>query len=746
MQQEGKSSAYGRLKELRRTPSFVVEENVIGFEADANTLLAKLLENEPRRFVISIFGMGGLGKTTLAKKLYHSIDVRNKFDRCAWVSVSQEYRTQDLLLRIIESFKVVNGTKEIEKFNEQSLERYLHKSLEGYSYLVVIDDVWHKEAWESLRRAFPDNKNGSRVIITTRIREVAERSDEKIHVHELRFLTPDESWKLFCDKAFPSLNSDEGLDKLGREMVGKCGGLPLAIVVLGGLLSAKKPQGWHVVRDHIWRHLRNDSIHISYLLALSFNDLSYQLKLCFLYLGLLPEDFEICTEKLIQLWVAEGFIEGTEDQLMEEVAQDNLNELINRSLIQIEKKCWGRVITCRVHDLLRDLAIEKAKQLNFIHICDEDNHSSRSSITVTCRRQAIYSGSGSESWFWLQQYNPLSRSLLFFQQPEDKSFRIAQHLAFMCSRFRLLRILDIDGSQSNNTVPKSRDFPKEIEELIQLRYLGLTNGYIHVFPPSIVKLKRLQTLRLHGFEWFFDRLPTEIGKLQELRHLIGNFRGTLPVHNLTNLQTLKNIDYGSWTKINPVKLVNLRELRIISGRPNEKAITLDSVTTLQSLRILSVWLRPGQAFTSLKPLGHCPCLADLRLNGKLEKLPIDMDKLLPNLECLKFSGSLLQDDPMASLEKLPNLMILVLSFNSYSGKKLTCSAKGFPRLEILQIDLKELEEWQVDEDAMPMLRGLKIVENSKLRITERLRSIPLPGEWECEDGRIPINNSSYIQV
>ncbi|XP_031249448.1 disease resistance protein RPP13-like [Pistacia vera] len=235
--------------------------------------------------------------------------------------------------------------------------------------------------------------------------------------------------------------------------------------------------------------------------------------------------------------------------------------------------------------------------------------------------------------------------------------------------------------------------------------------YIYMFPPSIVKLKRLQTLRLHGFAWFFDGLPTEIGNLQGLRHLIGNFRGTLPIDNLTNLQTLKNIDYGSWTKINPVKLINLRELRIISVKPNEDAISLDSVTTLQSLRILSVWLKPNQSFTSLKPL-----------------------------------GSLLKDDPMASLKKLPNLTIIVLSFNSYTGRKLMCSAKGFPRLEIMQFDLEELEEWQVDEDAMPMLRGLKMMENSKLKIPERLRSIPLPGEWECEDGRIPINNSSYIQV
>lgn len=122
-----------------------------------------------------------------------------------------------------------------------------------------------------------------------------------------------------------------------------------------------------------------------------------------------------------------------------------------------------------------------------------------------------------------------------------------------------------------------------------------------------------------------------------------------------------------------------------------------------------------------------------------------MDEILPNLECLKLSGSILRDDPMALLEKLPNLMILVLNFVSCCEKKMICSANGFPRLEILRFDFYELEEWQVHQDSMPMLRGLKVPNASKFKIPGRLRSIPPPAEWECEDGIIPINNSSYFQ-
>ncbi|KAK2654257.1 hypothetical protein Ddye_014113 [Dipteronia dyeriana] len=362
-----RSSALGRLRDIRRSVSFGVEEvNVVGFEDEAKELLTKLLDNEARRFIISIYGMGGLGKTTLAGKLYHNSKIKMRFKCRAWVSVSQDYIIRDLLQRIVKSFEFKTiKMEDLDKMNEEDLGRYLLKSLQGRSYLLVIDDVWNKEAWRSLKAAFPDNKTGSRVIITTRSKEVAESSDERTHAHNLRYLRQDESWQLFCEKVFQHFNADEELNNLGREMVQKCNGLPLAIIVLGGILSRKRPQEWCLVRDHLWQHLRADSIEIHFLLALSFNSLPNQLKQCFLYLGLFPEDSEMKIEKLIHLFVAEGFIPEVQNLVMEDVAKDYLDELINRSLVQVGRRSWGRIHTCRVHDLLRDLAIEKAKELNF---------------------------------------------------------------------------------------------------------------------------------------------------------------------------------------------------------------------------------------------------------------------------------------------------------------------------------------------------------------------------------------------
>ncbi|XP_031256138.1 disease resistance protein RPP13-like [Pistacia vera] len=715
VKREGESSAFGRLKQLRKTNSFSFEENVVGYKNETEKLLAKLLEDEPRRYVISIWGTGGLGKTTLAGKLYNNSAIKQKFHRCAWVSVSQDYNTQDLLGRIMKSFNSGNTTEKFETMSQDDMERCLHKSLQGCSYLVVIDDIWHKEAWASLKRAFPNNKNGSRVIITTRIKDVAERSDERTHVHELRFLNQEESWQLFCEKAFWNLNIDEGLEKLGREMVEKCGGLPLAIVVLGGLLSTKKPQEWNLVRDNIWRHLRNDSIQITQLLALSFNDLPYQLKLCFLYLSNFPEDFEIKTERLIRLWVAEGYIPHDEE-IMEDVALNYLNELINRSLIQKGQMRFGMVGTCRVHDLLRDLAIQKAKELNLVQFYDELRNSAHSS-KVSCRRLAIYSGM--KGTLWLQQCNPLLRSLLFFDLYRDRP-TVEQFIPTLCTRFRFLRVLEFE-----RFIARSWSLPKDIDKLIHLKYLGLRDT-VNI-PESLLNLSNLETLHLPeelcGSGAF---LPTEIWKLQSLRHLIGARTGPLRIDNMTNLQTLKTVRDDTWTKTNPETLVNLRELDLSVYYEREKKFTFDSIAKLKSIKILTVTLSNDHFFPTLQPLSYCRYLRHLCLTGKMEKLPGEMHVLLPNVESLWLAKSKLVDDPMPILEKMLNLTELILGYGCYSGKKMVCTAKGFPRLESLKLIMaKDLEEWQIEDGALPVLRGLQLSGYSQFKLPERLESVPL---------------------
>ncbi|XP_031258657.1 disease resistance protein RPP13-like [Pistacia vera] len=709
---ERESPDFDKLKQLRKTNCFSFEGNVVGYKDETGKLLAKLLDNEPRRYVISIWGTGGLGKTTLARKLYNNSKIKQIFSYSAWVSVSQDYNTQDLLGRIIKSLYSGNTPEKFERMSQDDMERYLHKSLQGCRYLVVIDDVWHKEAWASLKRAFPDNKNGSRVIITTRIKDVAESSDQRTHIHELRFLNQEESWQLFCEKACCKFNIDEGLEKLGREMVEKCGGLPLAIVVLGGLLSRKKPQAWNLVRDNIWRHLRNDNMEITQLLALSFNDLPYQLKLCFLYLSNFPEDKEIKTEKLIRLWVAEGYIPHDEE-IMEDMALNYLNELINRSLIQKGKMRLGMVTTCRVHDLLRDLAIQKAKELNLVQIYDEIRNSAHSS-KVSCRRLAVYTGN--YRTLRLRQCNPLLRSLLIFDR--DRLLpTLTQFIPTLCTKFRFLRVLEFERGY-----PRSCSLPKDIGKLIHLKYLGIQDS-VNI-PESILNLSNLETLHFNK-GWASDCYspPTEIWKLKSLRHLIGDLDWPLRIDNMTNLQTLKVVRDNTWTKTNSETLVNLRELELLVCHEREKKFTFDSIAKLKSIQILTVKLSDFHFFPTLQPLSHCRYLRHLKLDGKMEKLPGEMHVLLPNVESLSLTWSKLVDDPMPILEKMLNLTELELGLGCYLGKKMVCTAKGFPRLEFLILDQIDLEEWQIEEGALPVLRGLRLLKHLH-SLPKRLKSLP----------------------
>ncbi|MCD7466131.1 hypothetical protein HAX54_002537 [Datura stramonium] len=297
---ERPSNQSAMVRTLRRTTSYVDEDHIfVGFQDVVEKLLAELLKAEPRRSVISIYGMGGLGKTTLARNLYISPNVVSSFPTRAWICVSQEYNTMDLLMNIIKSIQ--GRTKEnldlLEKMTESDLESYLRDLLKGRKYLVVVDDVWQREAWESLKRAFPDSKNGSRVVITTRKVDVAERADDKGFVHRLRFLSQEESWDLFCRKQLDVRAMASAMKRLAKDMV--CGGLPLAIVVLSGLLSHKRGlKEWQMVKDHLWQKIKDDSIEISHILSLSYNDLPTVLKQCFLYFGIFPEDRVINAENI----------------------------------------------------------------------------------------------------------------------------------------------------------------------------------------------------------------------------------------------------------------------------------------------------------------------------------------------------------------------------------------------------------------------------------------------------------------
>jgi hypothetical protein len=515
-------------------------------------------------------------------------------------------------------------------------------------------------------------------------------------------------------------------------MLKYCGGLPLAITVLGGLLATKHTQEeWDDVHRHVKSYLNvQEGLQMDKVLALSYNELTCHLKPCFLYLGHFPEDFEISTKELVQMWMAEGFIQkiqherGREDT-MEDVGERYLRELVQRCMVLVGKiSSLGRIKTCRIHDLMRDFCISKAQAENFLQITNIRSMEESEAHIGKIRRLAINVESDDD---YLNvkgiKFNehPYLRSLLYFG-PLDLPFKESRF-----KKFKLLRVLNLENFKNYNI-----KLPKDIGCLIHLRFLSLKGSSVSNVPSSMGNLRCLQTLdlRYNRYRNSKVRVPNVFKKMEQLRHLYLPERykiyEKLEVGNLCYLQTLVNV------------------------RP--KKIRLPTSFTFNRLRVLKV----GSIYVEADPdiieklnvrsyfegspdiiqiLSSCPHIYNLHLKGRYEikKFP-EVHQFSSNLAKLTLERTFLEEDPMATLEKLPNLKILRLVWYAFVGKNMVCSERGFPQLQSLVLQsLLYLKEWRVEEGAMPNLCRLQIEACWSLRtIPDGLRFVTTLQELEIK--------------
>ncbi|CAM8938018.1 unnamed protein product [Rhodiola kirilowii] len=732
-----------KLMQLRRSAPYANNELMVGLGETISLLEGKLTEGGSGRFVISILGMGGLGKTTLARKLYNSLRQRY-FESYSWVCVSQEYNTRDILLDLIKSMVKPEPTKkDLERMTtKHSMEAYLRTWLTGRRFLVVIDDVWEREAWESLERAFPDNNKSSRVIITTRKKHVATLNTA--YVHELRYLQEDESWELFCKKAFPDDNEiicPPNLERLGREMVTKCSGLPLAIITLGGLLSTKSQvlSEWETVRDNLWKELKKDSVHINPVLLLSYNDLPQNLKPCFLYVGMFPEDFEIELSELIWKWVAEGFIGQEEEGSPEDTAKYYFNELVGRSLIQKKGEDWIDS-NCRVHDLLRDMAIRKAKEMCFSLYYDEKT-TSKLSKAVPHRRLSYMSCDKIPSSY----INPSLRTLCQRNAVTDghpnRQWNTAPEkmLQSLFECFGLLRVFDIQVDFSRSLC---FEIPGEIGKLVHLRYLGL---YIppHTkveFPETISNLKALETLLVRSNAPV--TLPKTMVKLKNLRHLIGRSTGDW-IGKLTGLETLGGVSYNQWCGIDTTYLVNLRYLGVANIPQNEANPTkfYDKFKSLTMLQTLALYCQDDSALGCISAseiFKRCHSITHFFSSGMSYNQSADLHEFAVNLQVLEMVFYDHQHDPIPSIKNLPKLRALRIKvidgIDGWLGGRLICSEGGFTQLRTLKIEIHGGCEFVVKEGSLPSLTHLEVNNPERIIAPDTLKQLISKTSWCSSPG------------
>ncbi|XP_027083492.1 disease resistance protein RPM1-like [Coffea arabica] len=661
-----------------RDDALLVEEaELVGIDNPKQQLISQLLEGDDSQLkVVSVVGMGGLGKTTLVKKVHEDLDIRRHFPVRAFVTVSQPCNFQELL-------------KDLTRQLHNELKKPVPESIEAMTAIQLKQCVK-----DFLQRA------GS----------LASCNKSQDYVYKMVALSFEDSWTLFCNKIFKGNGCPAHLTHVAKGILGKCEGLPLAILAISGLLALKDlniAEEWEMVRRSLVGELEGS--------AFTQRILKYVVL------------------DLVQLWSAERFVGKREGMTMTDVGFNYLRELVNRSLIQVIQSFYeGIPFACRIHDLVREVVLSKAREQNMIAITTGQYtrwlsekvrrlvvHSS-SNNTEQHPESQCYSFNHLRSFITIESMNPLvSRTLL----------------CKVLKSSRLLKVLDLSDEKT------LEEIPNEIFNLYHLRHLNLCRTGVKAVPKFIGKLRNLEYLDLRETE--VKELPMEILKLQKLEHLMvfqnvdssneshgfHGFKAPSKLGGLLVLQSLTAIDASSGSVIvkeigtlTQLRWLGISNLRREDGK--ELCSSLATLTSLRQLHIASIRNEAGDyevmdlnhhdqqqhSLSSSMPSSFLQSLRMLVLHGPLEKMP----KWIAHLQSLvridlAWSSLRVEEDPLEPLHHLPNL-VTIQFWGSYQGEGLCFKTGGFLKLKDLYLKKLEKLKWlKVEEGALPSLHELRLI-------------------------------------
>ncbi|XP_040372178.1 putative disease resistance protein RGA4 isoform X2 [Rosa chinensis] len=690
------TSSYDRRIDRETYSEFKKDEsNIIG-RKDVVEDIVKALTNsnnsqENDLSVLVIVGMGGLGKTTLAKSIYHDDKIKQHFQEKMWVCVSIPFEVNSILRGILESVKPEHAAVQ----TRDAICRILKKELKGKKYLLVLDDVWNEDAqkWEELISCLVNvnNTQGSSILITTRSDKVAKML-ETLPRCNLEKLSDDECWLILKDIAIlvssASIAGDQ--EKIGREIAKKCRGVPLVAKVLGNMMRSKRCDEWQSIVDNgIW-DLPEEETRILTILKLSFDELkSPSLKQCFAYCSMFIKDFEFEKYDLIQLWMAQGWLHPSPNQNnleMEDKGNEYFNILLHNSFFQnVKRDHHGDIITCQMHDLVHDLAerVSKSKYL----------------------RSAFSNG-----------------AVLSDNSPG----------------FKALRILKLHNADV-------QELPDSIGKLRHLRYLNVMYTKIKAFPKSLGQLYNLQTFKMPSY---LQEFPKQIANLINLRHIYFDETVEVPagvLGRLTNLRSLPPVKIGKETGTGIGELgglnhlkdhLSIRNLEHVRDKEEAEKANLVEKKHLRKLYLGWTLRRPSNGAYSDEVV-----LEVLRPHSNLEFLWISGFMGVKFPSWLSLSNNLKeiglsncnQCEGVTVLGHLPNLVRLDLSWmqnlrclgNEFYGyDPVSDDTKVlFPALKTLDIGWAEnLIEWM--EMPTERVTVFPCLENLGLSFCDQLRSAP----------------------